>query len=130
MAQVLIVDDMMDTCRLLVRVMKQLGHRAEFATSGTEAMRCLEHHVPDLIVLDVMMPEMGGEEVLRRVREDERTAAVPVIMWSAVSDVLYQEHLLKAGANDYWVKASMDLDELNERIRLQLPQAPAVAPGD
>ena len=120
MANVLIVDDVMDTCRLMARVMKELGHHAEYATSGTEAIRCLEDHVPDLIVLDVMMPEMGGEELLRRVREDERTAAVPVIMWSAVSDVLYQEHLLKAGANDYWVKASMDLNELNERIRIQL----------
>ena len=127
MANVLIVDDVMDTCRLMARVMKELGHTAEYATSGTEAIRCLEHHVPDLIVLDVMMPEMGGEELLRRVREDERTAAVPVVMWSAVSDMLYQEHLLKAGANDYWVKASMDLNQLNERIRLQLPQAPAVA---
>src|SRR5829696_7963655 len=104
MANVLVVDDMIDTCRLLVRVMKELGHRAEFATSGTEALRCIEEHVPDLIVLDVMMPEMGGEEVLRRVRDDDRTASVPVIMWSAVSDLLYQEHLLKAGANDYWVK--------------------------
>ena len=130
MANVLVVDDMIDTCRLLVRVMKELGHRAEFATSGTEALRCIEDHVPDLIVLDVMMPEMGGEEVLRRVREDQRTASVPVIMWSAVSDVLYQEHLLKAGANDYWVKASMDLEELNERIRIQLPPTTSAAPGD
>src|SRR5687768_14390331 len=125
MASVLIVDDVMDTCRLLARVMRQLGHDAEYATSGTEALRCIEAHVPDLIVLDVMMPEMGGEELLRRVRDDQRTAAVPVIMWSAVSDVLYQEHLLKAGANDYWVKASMDLEELNERIRMQLPEKPA-----
>ena len=120
MARVLIVDDLMDTCRLMARVMKELGHTAEYATSGTEAIRCLEQQIPDLIVLDVMMPEMGGEELLRRVREDERTASVPVIMWSAVSDILYQEHLLKAGANDYWVKASMDLEQLNERIRIQL----------
>jgi two-component system phosphate regulon response regulator PhoB len=121
MANVLVVDDMIDTCRLLVRIMSSLGHSAEYATSGTEAMRFLESRVPDLIVLDVMMPGMGGEEVLRRVRRNERTAAVPVIMWSAVSDELYQQHLLKSGANDYWVKASMDLHELNERIRLQLP---------
>lgn len=121
MANVLVVDDMIDTCRMLVRIMSRLGHNAEYATSGTEAIRSLEARVPDLIVLDVMMPEMGGEEVLRRVRQNERTASVPVIMWSAVSDALYQQHLLNSGANDYWVKASMDLNELNERIRQQLP---------
>ena len=123
MASVLVIDDMIDTCRLLVRIMSSLGHRVEMATSGTEAIRCLEQRVPDLIVLDVMMPEMGGEEVLRRVRGDERTAAVPVVMWSAVIDPLYQEHLLSCGANDYWVKAEMGLDELHERIRAQLPAA-------
>ena len=121
MASVLVVDDMIDTCRLLVRILSGMGHRVETATSGTEAIRCLEQRVPDLIVLDVMMPGMGGEEVLRRVREDERTAAVPVVMWSAVIDPLYQDHLLGCGANDYWVKAGMGLDELHERIRAQLP---------
>jgi CheY-like chemotaxis protein len=123
MASVLVVDDMIETCRLLVRIMSNLGHQVDMATSGTEAIRCLEKHVPDLIVLDVMMPGMGGEEVLRRVREDERTASVPVVMWSAVIDELYQEHLLHCGANDYWVKAGMGLDELHERICAQLPVA-------
>ena len=60
MASVLVVDDMIDTCRLLVRIMSSLGHHMDMATSGTEAIRCLEKHVPHLIVLDVMMPEMAA----------------------------------------------------------------------
>ena len=56
-------------------------------------------------------------------REDERTATVPVVMWSAVIDELYQAHLLNCGANDYWVKAGMGLEELHERICAQLPAA-------
>ena len=116
MGTVLIVDDNADAARPLTVLMRYMGHRGVYLDSGEKALGFIQETVPDLIVLDAMMPGMDGIEVLRRVRSDPRTATVPVVMFSAIGEAAYQAHARLHGATDYWVKASLSLDDLRQRV--------------
>jgi CheY-like chemotaxis protein len=120
---ILIVDDNAETNKLLVALLKGLGRRAICVTSGEEALAYLRLHLPQLIVLDVMLPGMDGIEVLRAMRADPRTAKVPVAIYSALSDPAYREHALKHGADDYWLKASLDIEQLDAAITRLMPES-------
>jgi len=120
---ILIVDDDPGTCRLLALLMRHLGHQAAFVESGGKALEYLSNHRPDLMILDVMMPGIDGLEVLRRVRADPDTVDLPVIMFSAMSDPQFCQSLRDRGANDYWVKASLDFRSLEQRLAAFIPTA-------
>jgi CheY-like chemotaxis protein len=90
--------------------------------SGEAALTYLrDQGMPDLMLLDVMMPGMDGLEVLRHVRSDEKTAGLPIVLFSAVSDPQFREHAIAKGANDFWVKASLDYDQIQKRINAIVP---------
>ena len=91
MGTVLVVEDHPDTCRMMARLLAAFGHRADCALSGEAALAHLAAAAapPDVVLLDAMMPGMDGVEVLRRLRADPRTARLPVVMCSAVSDPAY-----------------------------------------
>jgi CheY-like chemotaxis protein len=120
MALVLIVDDQVDACKPLALLLRHLGHTGVCVYSGEEALSFLRERLPDLMILDVMMPGMDGMEVLRHVRSDALMAQLPVILFSAVSDPAFREHALSKGASEYWVKASIGFDELKERLSAHL----------
>ena len=125
MGTILIVDDNLDAARPLAKLLKHGGHQSVVLNSGEAALNHLrDDGVPDLMLLDVMMPGMDGLEVLRHVRTNPRTAGLPVVLFSAVSDPQFREHALAKGANDYWVKASIDYDTLQKRVNaLVTPEA-------
>ena len=116
MATIVIVDDHVDASRPLARLLGHLGHKGVCLDSGEAALTYLREETPDLMLLDVMMPGMDGLEVLRHVRGDPKTSDLKVVLYSAVSDPQFKEHAMNKGANDYWVKASMDYDELQRRV--------------
>jgi CheY-like chemotaxis protein len=118
---VLIVDDDLGTGRLLALLIQHIGHQAAFVDNGHKALEYLEHHRPDLVIMDIMMPEIDGLEVLRRVREDPRTADLPVVMFSALNDPNFCQAVRERGANDYWVKASLDFHSLEARLEALMP---------
>jgi CheY-like chemotaxis protein len=120
MATILIVDDHLEAIRPLALLMRHMGHTGICVDSGEKALTFLRDGNADLVILDAMMPGMDGIEVLRRVRADPRTARIPVVMFSALSDAGYQAHARLHGANDYWVKASLAFDEIKLRIEHQL----------
>jgi len=128
MANILVVDDHVDTCRVLVRLLRHLRHEGSCVHDGESALRYLQLHLPDLMILDVMMPGMDGMEVLRHVRGEARTATIPVVMFSAVTDAAFRDHAISKGATDYWAKAGLDFGELEERLRRLLP--PRVTAND
>ena len=114
MAMVLVVDDNLDICRAMGRLVRRAGYDAEWVANGYEAVDRLRNREtpPDLVILDAMMPGLDGLGVLRQVRDDPRTAGVPVIMFTAMYDQTFRERALAAGATDVWVKGSFDLEHL------------------
>ena len=102
-ATLLLVDDVPSNIHLLNDVLKQ-SYALYFATNGTQALEVARNKRPDLILLDVMMPEMDGYEVCRRLKAAEETAAIPVIFVTARSDQEDETHGLELGAIDYLTK--------------------------
>jgi CheY-like chemotaxis protein len=123
MASILIVDDQADIRRVLTRLVRLAGHDALDLPGGPEALAHLARHVPDLILLDVMMPDVDGFDVLRAVRADPRTARVPVVMFSAVSAEEMIERARAEGANDYWIKGAISAESLCAGIAEHLARA-------
>lgn len=117
MAKVLVVDDQAEYCRPLVRLFQLAGHDARSVQAGEEALKYLGVvDVPDVVLLDIMMPGMDGLEVLRQVRTDPRLARVPIVMFTAVSDPVLERHALEKGADDYVVKGRVNFGELSDRL--------------
>jgi len=116
MANVLVVDDHRETCALLVRMFNRQGHVAACVTDGRAALEYVRRATPDFIVLDFMMPDMDGLAVLRELRAQPTTAAVPVAVYTAVADPRFEIYARDRGANDVWVKASIGINDMIERM--------------
>ena len=102
MASILVVDDARSTCRALEAILSREGHAVLTATSGAEALSCLESHEVELILCDVRMPQMDGLAVLRQVKSHD--AGIAVVMISGHSDIGAAVEAMQAGAHDYLVK--------------------------
>lgn len=119
---VLVVEDEPDIRDLLVHHLTREGYRCRTAASGPEALQRVRSVVPDLIVLDLMLPELDGLEVCRRLRRDAATAAVPIVMLTAKADEVDRVVGLEMGADDYMVKP-FSPKELVARVRAVLRRA-------
>lgn len=113
METIAIIDDDMHIGDMLEKILKKEGYGTLRAYSGTEALMLLERSRPDLILLDLMLPGLSGEEVL------EKISHIPVIVISAKADVSDKVSLLLQGACDYLTKP-FDIQELLARITVQL----------
>lgn len=82
--RVLVVDDEPLLCRMVSVMLKRVGYEVRTATSGTEALSILQEYNPDLITLDVMMPDMSGLDVARRLRSTAETDTIPIIFVTAL----------------------------------------------
>ena len=100
-ATILMVDDDPATRRLVCALLKREGYRTLEAGNGTEALDLLGKETPDLILLDIIMPDVDGFEVCKAIREAPRTSNVPVIMLSVVSDQV-RDSVIRA--DDYMTK--------------------------
>src|SRR3954452_6777522 len=101
---VLVVDDNESIRSLLERVLRSQGHMVMTAASGREALELLRTHPIDLVVLDVMMPEMSGIEVLEQIKANPATHEIPVLVVSADTDTDKVVTCINLGAEDYLVK--------------------------
>jgi signal transduction histidine kinase len=102
--QVLIVDDMSTTRVMLSRYVRQLGHQDTTASNGREALELLTSQKFDLILLDVMMPEMDGYTVLETMKSDAEFRDIPVVMISGVDEIESVVRCIERGAEDYLPK--------------------------
>ena len=112
---ILVVDDEADILHFLELVLAERGYAVLTAPGGQQALAQARTHVPDLVLLDIMMPQMDGWEVLRLLRIDPRTAAIPVAMISARTDAKDRVQGLQEGAIDYICKP-FSLEELLAKV--------------
>lgn len=119
LARILVVDDQETNVRVLGTMLGQLGFEIVPVTSGEQALRRLAGHPADLILLDVLMPEMDGFEVCRRIRGQPKLAEIPIIFLSAADDKTFIVRALDAGAVDYVTKP-FNQAELVSRVRTHL----------
>jgi diguanylate cyclase (GGDEF)-like protein len=102
--RVLIVDDVPDNIRVLSRMLVDDGHQISAATNGRQALKLVAACAPDLILLDVMMPEMDGYEVCAALKADPQLSSIPIIFITALADVENETRGLDLGAVDYITK--------------------------
>ncbi|MBN1516412.1 hybrid sensor histidine kinase/response regulator [Candidatus Sumerlaeota bacterium] len=122
--KVLIVDDAPKNIQLLGSNLRAEGYQVIPATSGAQALRAVELHAPDIILLDVMMPEMNGYEVLAKLRENGDWKDIPVIFVTALTDETDEAKGLDLGAVDYITKPiKMPIALARIRTHLQLKHA-------
>ncbi len=118
-ATLLIVDDKPQNLRLISDFLAEQGFELMLTRSGAQALAKIELAVPDLVLLDVTMPEMDGFEVCRRLKDNPRTAALPVIFMTALDDTAHKVEGFRLGAVDYITKP-IQREELLARIQHHL----------
>jgi two-component system phosphate regulon response regulator PhoB len=104
MERVLIVDDDPDIQRLVSYNLSQAGFHVTTASSGRTALETVQKHPPDLIILDIMMPDIDGMEVCRTLRQRENSRRIPIIMLTARADEIDRVVGFELGADDYVMK--------------------------
>jgi two-component system phosphate regulon response regulator PhoB len=116
---VLVVDDEPDLLELVRINLAQSGYTVETAASGSDALAALRRAPPDVMILDLMLPDLSGTELCARVRADQRLAALPIIMLTAKSEEIDRVVGLELGADDYVTKP-FSPRELALRVRAVL----------
>jgi phosphate regulon transcriptional regulator PhoB len=101
---ILIVDDEQDVLDLLVYNLQRTGYKTLTARDGNSALQKAREHLPALVVLDLMLPEVEGTEVCKRLKADSKTARIPVLMLTAKAEELDRVLGLELGADDYVTK--------------------------
>jgi CheY-like chemotaxis protein len=116
---ILIVDDTPANLRLLSIMLAKQGHKVRVANSGQRALESVQANPPDLILLDIMMPEMSGYEVCKRLKSDVQTSDIPVIFLSALDATESKVNAFRTGGIDYITKP-FQLEEVVARVETHL----------
>ena len=117
--RVLVVDDERVNRNLLKHMLTPLGYEVALAENGTEALRKVGEDPPDVILLDILMPELDGFQVTRKLKEQETTFSIPIVMVTALEAVEDRIKALSAGANDFLSKP-VDKVELQATVAAQM----------
>jgi len=118
---ILIVDDEPDILRLTSLRLKKLGFNVITAVDGREAVRVAKSKKPDLILLDLALPLLNGDEVCKKIKKDEKVKHIPIILFTAHSDIMTAEKAKEFGADDYIIKP-FDPEELRGKVEEILAQ--------
>lgn len=113
--KIFVVDDEERNLKLMEAMLVPLGYEVHLAVDGQDALDRIRDIMPDLLLLDVMMPRVDGFEVARQVKDDDETKTIPVVMVTALSDISDRIKALEAGADDFLSKP-VDLTELRARV--------------
>ncbi len=115
-SRILVVDDNAQNLELLVAYLDELGCPVDTAVDGIDAMEKVKANLPDLILLDVMMPRMSGFECCRKLKSDPETRDIPIIMVTALNELGDIERGVESGTDDFITKPVNRL-ELTTRVR-------------
>ena len=114
-SRILIVDDTRANIDILVEALRN-DYKLSVAVDGSAALRSVEKNPPDLVLLDIMMPDVDGYEVCRQLRAREATRELPVMFLSALEDVKNKAQGFEVGGNDYLTKP-FEVLEVKARVR-------------
>ncbi len=117
--QVLVVDDSITTRKLVSATLQAEGYEVLSAGSGEQALKMLEEASPDLLILDVVMPDMDGYELCKRLRRNENTAHLPILMLTSLTELEEKLKAFDAGADDFLPKP-FDPAELRAHVKVLL----------
>jgi two-component system phosphate regulon response regulator PhoB len=129
MAHILIVDDEADLASLVEFNLQQAGLETSVALTGAQALQLAKARVPDVVLLDLMLPDVGGKEVCRRLRADPKTRSVPIVMLTARGEESDRVEGFEVGADDYVTKP-FSPRELVLRIKAILRRAAPTEGGE
>jgi len=121
--KILLVDDDMDTLRLVGLMLQRQGYEVRAASNGKQALSMVQTDLPELILLDIMMPDMDGYEVARQLRANPTTSEIPIIMFTAKTQVDDKVAGFEAGADDYLTKPTQPR-ELIAHMKAVLARSP------
>lgn len=116
---VLLVDDTLDNLRLLSSILSDQGYKVRSVIRGSMALTAVQASPPELILLDITMPEMSGYEVCQRLKQDPKTAEIPVIFISALDDILDKVRAFGVGGVDY-ISKPFHLEEVLARVNTHI----------
>jgi DNA-binding response OmpR family regulator len=114
-ATALIVEDHPEQADLVARILSMRSYRSVIAEDGETALRLVREYLPDVVLLDLMLPDINGFDVCRQLRTDRATMLVPVVMLTALNDVQHRVHGFRVGANAYVTKP-YGVDDLFDAI--------------
>jgi pilus assembly protein CpaE len=115
MSRILVIDDDVNLLQMVKLMLERVGHQVEIAKEGMQGIQLAAEHQPDLAIIDVMMPGLSGYDVVRKLRQDPRTARIPILILTARSQPMDKEMALEAGANAFMSKP-VTAQELTERV--------------
>jgi len=116
MAKILFIEDETALQKTLSAVMEQAGHTVVNAYDGEKGLELAQEAAPDLILLDLILPKMDGFSVLEKLKGDQKTKDIPVIVLTNLESVDDVEKVIGLGATTYLVKANYDLDDIAGKI--------------
>ena len=125
--RILIIDDTKDILMVVSRRLQSWGYEPLTAASGEEGLKMAEEQLPDLILLDIMMPKMKGREVCARLKANPKTQRIPVIFLTALGLADHVKGGLDLGAADYLVKP-FEPAELKRRVAVALARQASAQP--
>lgn len=119
MSQILVVDDVVENRKVMSTILQSYGYAVRVAEDGLQAIRIVQSEPPDLILLDILMPDIDGYEVCRQLKADPALASIPVVFVSALDETLDKVRAFEVGGADYIVKP-YEAEEILARIETQL----------
>jgi len=120
MAKVIIIEDEEVLLNLLNKKLVQEGYEVEIAKDGEEGLNKLKQIKIDLILLDIIMPKMGGFEVMEEIKKDDNLSKIPIIVISNSGQPVELARAKELGAKDWLIKAEFDPQEVVEKVKKQI----------
>jgi CheY-like chemotaxis protein len=123
MSKILIIEDEDIMRDLLQKKLSQEGYEISVARNGEEGLKMMKEVVPDLVLLDIVMPKMGGFEVMTEMQKDDALKNIPVIVVSNSGQPVEIDKAQELGAKDWLIKTQFDPQEVIEKVKKQLSPA-------
>ena len=120
MAKILLVEDNEFISRLYENIFTLEHYEVQVANGGEKGLELAKSWVPDLILLDIIMPNLSGLKILERLKSDETTRAIPVVMLTVIGEEEVIDQCFKLGASGYLIKPSLNPDQVLKEVQTYL----------